>query len=349
MLSGNVDNRGIGHVLAYFLGMGKSGVLSLSDSASEGELHISDGSVVGACYDDVVGEKALDTLLKLSSYRFKFVESNKLSKNLENTATDKIYKTIEEGLNSQEILSLDSILIPNKQKIDSTKSLDANVWTVLNLIGSGIIYSRLRDRYHGQGLELNQTLKELISAGFVIPMPGQPSQDIFLFPKPVRIGLDREETELFWHIVDGLSLFELLSKVNNSIDAIADLTVRIILKRKLIITDDSGRVLEPWNVFDALGLVVEPKKYKLTIVGYKPVKIGTIGIEKMLLSLWKQQSKGEGVSDVIVRSKQDGSRKALSVFEANIEQNEALISEEDLAELGYKKNQEIEIIPQKKS
>jgi hypothetical protein len=78
-LSGTLEGIGLGPLVSFLAGLGKSGRLSVDDGPMGGEVFLEGGQVVGAVFDSEHGLPALDAIgLALGSGRFSFAEQEGL-------------------------------------------------------------------------------------------------------------------------------------------------------------------------------------------------------------------------------------------------------------------------------
>ena len=188
-----------------------------------------------------------------------------------------------------------TLIVPNSNKRPKTDLIDAKLWSLFNIIGSGSLYRRIQKFYSDSTVTLMKELKQLLEEGFIRIIPPDESKDLYLFPKPVRIGLNQEETQIFWHIVDGMSVHEFIVKIDMSLEKLVETIIKIILKKKMVLTNRAGKILEPWHIYSSLGLAVNVKPVKLVVQcnGRITTNPGSVLVDNMLYDIWKQQLMGQ--------------------------------------------------------
>src|SRR5438445_3065002 len=78
-LSGTLEGIGLGPLVSFLAGLGKTGRLTIDDGPMGGEVFLNAGQVVGAAFDSERGLPALDAIgLALGSGHFSFAEQEGL-------------------------------------------------------------------------------------------------------------------------------------------------------------------------------------------------------------------------------------------------------------------------------
>ncbi len=300
MLAGKIENRDYSVLVKLLHGKMETGILFLDEEGESGELHFKDGEIVGAVSRLDEGSKAVNLIRKVSSPSFRFESRPDVKSNLSMDEISELDLFLTSRNKTGVSIDKNSIISPNSNKKVETDTYDVKKWTILNIIGSGELFSRIQTLYSGSTAELISSLEELMLEGLIKAVQSESVENLFLFPKPIRVGLSQEETQVFWHIIDGISVFELISKINMNLEKLVTIIMKIILKKKMVLTNASGQIIEPWNIIKALELSLSVKPVKLTVQnnGRITSKPGAAVIDSLVVEIWKQQSLGRDINSI---------------------------------------------------
>ncbi|MEZ4812242.1 MAG: hypothetical protein R2883_01915 [Caldisericia bacterium] len=85
-----------------------------------------------------------------------------------------------------------------------------------------------------------------------------------------------------------------------NLEKLVTIIMKIILKKKMVLTNASGQIIEPWNIIKALELALSVKPVKLTIQnnGRITSKPGAAVVDALAVEIWKQQSLGKDINSI---------------------------------------------------
>jgi hypothetical protein len=346
MLAGKVEKDDFATLINFLMVREEEGILFLENSKFDCELHFRMGDIVGYIVGTEIGENEIEKIINMRTPNFRFERTSILKDNLE--AKSKVQLDLFVVTSKTNGISFNkfTIIIPNPRKRPRTDLLDAKKWSLLNIISSGELFGRIQKYFTGSTSELITNLNELLREDVVSIIPTEPSKNLFLFPKPVRIGLNQEETQIFWHIIDGISIYELITKIEMSLEKLISIIVKIILKKKMVLTNSSGQILEPWHIYDSLGLVVSAKPVKLSINhnGRITSRSGVVTVDILLYEIWKQQLMGKDFSSIVFF---DGiERHSIFVQTRNSIKNEIHFSPFDIKKMNLEVGKIVECEPE---
>ncbi len=240
-----------------------------------------------------------------------------------------------------------TLIVLNPNKRPKTDLIDAKLWSLINIIGNGSLYRRIQKFYSDSTKTLVKELGKLLEEKYITIVPPEQSKALYLFPKPVRIGLNQEETQIFWHIVDGMSLHECIVKIDMSLEKLVEIIIKIILKKKMVLTNRAGKILEPWHIYTALGLEVNVESVKLVVQcnGRITTNSGSVIVDSMLYDIWKQQLMGQEPSGMTIIH--NGKSIIFDLLRKKGIKNEIYFSPKDIEKYELKIGSIIECVPVK--